>query len=510
MIEDCQRYAALSDQSALGEPLDEEQRSFMDRHSASCPACRAEAGVWSALAETLENPDRLTDAFPLVDRAPAPPTQLGGVLRRHPRALAWGAAVAAVAAVSALWIGSRAAATRASGAVAAAAPARPSAGPQLVLVAGSTTINAQPALSGRRLALGDDLEVASGRACLLVPPGVTVCADEGTRLRVEQLDPAARRLRLRNGHAVARLEPQPAGSSFGFETSAGSIVAKGTVFSLQAFDDQVALRVHEGSVVQRRAENVDGFAAPAAVLLSRSAPAVRPADQLWSADMPLLNVARRFTDRATCELQVTSKAAGLVSLDDTELGSTPLSALLTPGSYLLGLQQGGKAPVAERLTVLNGARLVRNYEAQADDEARRLGSAIRSAAPASSAHEPPGSGPAGLLAEARTLRQSGRFNEAAATYARLLREHPTSSEARAATVSLGELQLSQLGDAKSALRSFDAYLRKPGALSQEAGYGRIRALQRLGRIDDAKRAIEAYLTAYPNSPQAATLRKETR
>jgi TolA-binding protein len=514
MIEDCQRYGALSDQLALGEPLDAGQRAFMDQHGASCPACRAEAGMWSALGETLENPNRLTDAFPIIDQPPATPAGLGGVWRSHSRKLAWGASVLAVAAAGAVWIGSRTSSTRpsgtGSGGVATTVHAKAIAGPQLVLVAGTTNINAQPVRSGRRLALGDDVEVTSGRACLLVPPGVTVCADQGSRLKVEKLDPAVRRLRLRTGHAVARLEPQPAGSSFGFETSAGAIIAKGTVFSLQAFDDQVALRVHEGTVVQQRAENVDGFAAPAAVLLSRSAPAIRPTDQLWSADTPLLNVAKRFTDRATCELQVTSKAAGLVSIDDTELGSTPLSALLAPGSYLLGLQQGGRAPVAERLTLFNGARLVRNYEAQANPDDAQSGVAVRSAAQASSAHEHPTGNPAGLLAEARALRQNARYNEAGATYARLLREYPTSSEARAAIVSLGELQLSQLGDPKSALRSFDAYLRKPGALSQEAGYGRIRALQRLGRTEEAERAIGAYLTAYPKSPQAATLRKEMR
>jgi tetratricopeptide (TPR) repeat protein len=515
MIEDCERYSALSDQTALGEPLDEEQRHFMNEHGGRCPACRAEASIWSRLGETLENPSRLTDAFPVADRAPVPPTQVGGRLRRQLRRLAWGSAVAAVAAVSVVWFGLRTSSTRVGGGVesseaATAAHSKPTAEVRLVLVAGTTNINQQPARSGRRLALGDDVDVARGRACLLLPPGVTVCADEGTRLKVERLAANNRRLQLRNGRAVARLERQPTGSSFGFETSAGSIVAKGTVFSLTAFDEQVALRVHEGTVVQRRAENVAEFAAPAAVLLSRSGPAKRPTEQLWTDDKRLLDVAKRFSDGATCELQVTSMAAGVVSLDDTELGSTPLSALLAPGSYLLGLQQGGRAPVAERLTLWDGARLVRNYEAQANAEGSQPSVAVRPAAPSPSAPEQPSRNPAGLLAEARTLRQGGRFAEAGATYARLLREYPTSSEARAATVSLGELYLSQLGDAKSALRSFDAYLSRPGALSQEAGYGRIRALQKLGRAEDAQRAIEAYLATYPKSPQAATLRKERR
>jgi hypothetical protein len=75
-------------------------------------------------------------------------------------------------------------------------------------------------------------------------------------------------------------------------------------------------------------------------------------------------------------------------------------------------------------------------------------------------------------------------------------------------VSLGELQLSQLGDANAALRSFEAYLRGGGTLRQEASYGRIRALRRLGKLAEARAAAAAFMSTYPHSAQAATLRKE--
>ena len=71
-----------------------------------------------------------------------------------------------------------------------------------------------------------------------------------------------------------------------------------------------------------------------------------------------------------------------------------------------------------------------------------------------------------------------------------------------------QLQLSQLGNAAGAVRSFDAYLRIGGPLSQEASYGRIRALRQLGRWSDARAASDAFIAAYPKSVQAAALRKE--
>jgi hypothetical protein len=44
---------------------------------------------------------------------------------------------------------------------------------------------------------------------------------------------------------------------------------------------------------------------------------------------------------------------------------------------------------------------------------------------------------------------------------------------------VGELQLGGLSDPRGALRSFDAYLAKPGALTEEAQAGRTRALRAL-------------------------------
>ena len=84
--------------------------------------------------------------------------------------------------------------------------------------------------------------------------------------------------------------------------------------------------------------------------------------------------------------------------------------------------------------------------------------------------------------------------------------HPKSAEAHAALLSLAELQLGPLGDAAGALRSYDAYLRSGGGLSQEARYGRIQALGRLGRGAEERAAIEEFVRTYPSSVQARALR----
>jgi len=349
--------------------------------------------------------------------------------------------------------------------------------------------------------LGDVLKIARGQACLLVPPSVTVCAGEGTELVVEKLDGGERRLRLRTGHVLAQLGRQPSGSTFGIETVAGSVVAKGTVFSVWASGPDVALRVHEGAVIQSGLRGRSTFAAPSASFLTREPPE-GATDEPPARDDRLIELSTRFDDRATSALVVTAAAEGAVTLDDAFLGSTPLSALVAPGTYRLAYAKGELLPVVERITVTDGARLTRDYESAGENTT--TAEAERPPAPVASA------GPDQLLAAARTHRSGGRFTEAAATYRRLLRERPGSAEARIALVSLGELQLSELGDAKGALASFEAYLRAPGDLAQEASYGRIRALRRLGRRSEELLAIQAFLRAYPSSIQAAALRKPMR
>jgi len=75
-------------------------------------------------------------------------------------------------------------------------------------------------------------------------------------------------------------------------------------------------------------------------------------------------------------------------------------------------------------------------------------------------------------------------------------------------VSLGRLLLDRRGDARGALREFDAYLRAAprGSLAQEALLGRALAQRRLGREDAERAAWEALLQRYPGSIHAPRAR----
>jgi TolA-binding protein len=113
--------------------------------------------------------------------------------------------------------------------------------------------------------------------------------------------------------------------------------------------------------------------------------------------------------------------------------------------------------------------------------------------------------PDDLLAQARALRSSGDLDGAARAYAKLIDAHRGSTVAHTAQVSLGEIHLER-GRPKPALAAFDRYLRRGGALAEEASFGRIRALRALGRDAAAREAAAEFERRFPGSAYAAKLR----
>jgi TolA-binding protein len=109
-----------------------------------------------------------------------------------------------------------------------------------------------------------------------------------------------------------------------------------------------------------------------------------------------------------------------------------------------------------------------------------------------------------LFASANAARRRGDLAQATAQYRLLVRKYPTTDEAATAHVSLGLLLLDQKGDARGALAELDRYLADGthSSLREQCLVGRARALSKLGRHDDEKRAWSALLREYPDSLSA--------
>lgn len=111
-----------------------------------------------------------------------------------------------------------------------------------------------------------------------------------------------------------------------------------------------------------------------------------------------------------------------------------------------------------------------------------------------------------LAAAAQRERAAKNYDETARLYRELLRRYPDSPEAANVPVRLGDL-LASTGDHSGALEAYELYLERGAKpLAREAEYGRIQALQALGRKTEERAAIEAFLAARPDDYRNTELR----
>jgi ferric-dicitrate binding protein FerR (iron transport regulator) len=503
------QFRELVQRDAEGDALAPDERAFLREYAEQHAEARAELELIKALRGTLES--SAPAALELGDeRLIAESWRRGERERRarRTRSIAAPALLIASAAAYAWWVSNRAPATAPVAGTSAAAVANI----RVQYASAGANVDGRAALAGALLPKGTELDTASGSLCLWIDTGVRACAAPGSRLLIGNLG-ADTALELKHGWVVAELERQPAGRTFSIATRRGAVTAKGTRFAVQVSEAGVLLRVSEGAVrvsssqpkAATQQEAVE-LVAPASAWLGSTARA--DFDALAAQrDRELLAPARLFSGSRFAILQIDA-ATQPYRVDGTEL-SGPASLLLDPGARELS---SGAPPElrSERLELAPGAH-VRRSLLNASPDASGAAESAPSSAPAH-----PGSASAGpaavtdpaevLLLRARQLRTEGKMAEAARTYRRLLAQYPGHAAALAASVSLGQLELTSFGNASGALSAFDLYLKRGGPLEQEARYGKIRALAALGKSAEELREIDVFLSRYPSSVQAEALR----
>jgi hypothetical protein len=518
MSDSCAQWIALSDRQALGEALSAAHRSFLAEHAARCPACGAESAVWRDLAV-------LIDAAPLerdgtAPRAARKQASSGSVGAARRRRLGW--ALVAAAASLAIGVGLQQHAQRkperdtpdvlAAGPLAKAAPSI-----RISLTSGGDVeVDGRPAQPGASIALGSLLFARSGAACLQVDEGIRACLAQGGVLRVAELSETSRRLELRAGKLAASLEPQRAGRSFGVVTREGSAIAIGTAFSVEVPPDgaPVLTRVLHGTVLVRSTSGMEQRLGAHRVAAMQG-PARQLSERDEAREAPLLEQAASAPRARPGSLRIESQPAGAdVLVDGRSVGVTPLALLVDPGEHALLVSGAQDRSWRARVRVSEGEQLVRSFgdPAPAAGEApavtpkaeARARAARRSAATSGM------DSASALLSAARELRARRDREGALRAYRELFARHGKSAEALAARVAYGEMLLAPGGDPAAALTAFEDYLARGGALAREAGFGRVRALRALGRLDEERAALDAFLRGFPDGPLAEAVRARQR
>lgn len=114
--------------------------------------------------------------------------------------------------------------------------------------------------------------------------------------------------------------------------------------------------------------------------------------------------------------------------------------------------------------------------------------------------------PSALLDSESDARRRGDFPRVIELHTQLVTKHPQSREAQVSRVTVARMLLDR-GDPAGALEGFDAYLRAgSGELREDAMAGRATALERLGRMKEARGAWASLVELYPASAYASHAR----
>jgi ferric-dicitrate binding protein FerR (iron transport regulator) len=400
-------------------------------------------------------------------------------------------------------------------------PAAPAAIPDPVAPARVLLASGRAKMSGARARVGGivdpgaRLATGSGELWIGLPTGFTISLSAETRVTVRRLDREALVLALDGGRLLVSAVPGRQGPRLVVETRDGDVTVKGTVLSIDDRSGSVEVLVARGlvEVARKRGAGLLEIGPSEAVALDDG----QSRASLPEEDAELLGRASAFDildaeSEAAVDLRSVPPGAA-VEIDGVRLGTTPLAVAVRAGHRRLEVSLGGHPPVSEIVSLTPGSVVARYFdlgaalgESEVDGAGLAAGPAPGFRAPAKPA---PSETAAELLSKAQERRAARDFAGAAKAYQELLRLHPSSDEARAALVSLGQLEVDRLGDPASALRHFDAYLRAGGKapLGVEALLGRARSLRALGRVGEEREALERFLAEHPDAIQAPVARR---
>ncbi len=405
----------------------------------------------------------------------------------------------------------------------------------VVLRSGDVRVDEDLVSIGQKIVVGRRLQVGSGRLGVGLPCGAGVMLSGGSEAFIEHLSDEFTSLRLERGSMLVSVAPRKNRGRFVVRTKAGTVTVTGTVFSVAVEGASVEVAVARGHVEIEEPESAPRrLTRGQASKLRKGGGEVR--EMTESEKLKALSDARSVEMSSNTELaslSITSKPSGaLVLVDDVVLGKTPLEAVTRAGHRRVKVALSGRTVVNEVLSMEPGSTLKRDFELEPEaflNDKNMIAKSEAGVSDSGNKKEAPGrvdqrghvagtqvkkldkrsKNPKELLNEARRKRTARDWKKTSQIYRDLIRLYSNSREARTATVALGFLLLDHLGKPAEALKQFEKYLgsTKKGILAQEAAYGRVRALRRLGRFSEERKGLEAFIKLYPHAPQRSLVKR---
>ena len=387
---------------------------------------------------------------------------------------------------------------------------------QVMLVSGDAFIGQKSASIDHELRTGEEIVTGNGRVVVSLPTGIKMLLGSHTHLVAKRYDSEAMEVYLERGRVLASVDPGRVGPVFVVGTAHGKVKVKGTIFHVEATEQHVRATVLRGKVeiVESEREPRQLHIGETSVLGTNESLGIAKTDQKVLQDE--LHVIELLSNEKSSKIDIQSvPETAQVTIDGVLLGPTPLSASIRSGHRQLELLIDGQSVIKELFGAGEGMRQSRVFdlsegadsgtvvdrEVEGDDGPTRVRRQVRSLKREPTARE--------LLLRAQALRSTGEWDAVADSYRELIEKYPSSNEARASLVSLGEILLEKLDNPTQALIRFNTYLHSTthGSLAQEALYGKTCALRALGRLEAEKEALQLFLERFPSAFDSPRVKK---
>jgi hypothetical protein len=522
---DCKRILEIDLERAQGGEIDREDLELYQEHLAECRECRMEKATLDTMAgdcssgalPPLDDLSRRRFVDDVVARAcgidlesfDEPSTGKANRGKVRVVALASALIAASIAAFLFWWTAPSPSLSDQPLAAAFIKPPIDTANNRFSLLSGEVFAGKNRVVLGDSFRPGDALETGNGRAVIALKTGVTLSLGSHTDLKIGWANDSATEVLLNAGQIQVYVDPDRKLSGFSVVTGKGRVEVTGTIFSVAADDDSVQVRVLRGEVeIEDGGGQKKRLSAGGATEIGGSKTWTLSREEeksLWTE----VRAVEMLDPRANAVVEIESAPPGLdVAIDSVFLGKTPVSASIRAGYRQLAVTVNDRRVVQELVEIEPGSRLYRNFNLmdvyiEKDRYVDHRSSAGEAASKRGSGGEEQLSAQE-LLKNAQILRASRDWHQAARAYEKLIEIYPDSDETRASFVSLGEIQLNKLGKPRSALQQFERYLSvaTQGPLSQEALFGKARALNALGRSQAEQETLNLFLTRFPSAIQA--------
>lgn len=509
-MDDCKRIAKLWEEETAGGELTSEQIDLIDSHLEICEECRFELTAFDSLfADAEDGPvpfagDDIsrrrwideTISKAREHRVASLSDDQGG---NRWKALAAAAVIALIGGAAAFFALNPAEHSEPHPAINPVATA-PTPAPvaigrgEILLKSGKVRVHGEDVTPDTTVTLGTTLATGAGSTVVDLTTGIRVTLRPRTSTQVTAMGEDGIELTVKKGKILAMVDPKREGPPFSVASSAGKIMVTGTVFSVDVSGDGTRVGVIRGTVkLNEKGMPPRSMTVGESALMGTEGVSSLSTDEQEAA-VGAMKVLDMLSPDAHTLIKLDSLPEGAaVKLDSALLGTTPIFARVRPGHRVAELAMEGRTSVREFLELGRGTEISRVFDLEETP--------VETAAAMIAPRERQDIDPSDLLAKAQRLRAARDWKGAAQAYQAIVKQYPDTVEGRMSLISLGAIRLDHLGDAAGGLRSYEAYLKvaSRGTLAQEAAYGRIRALRKMGRADQERSALEGFLRDFPDA-----------